>query len=446
MTRSLTSSGTLLAYAGPSTPLAMLMMQLIVYLPPFYASEIGLPLAQVGLVFFLARAWDAVIDPLVGNLSDRTRGRWGRRKPWLLIGVPALMLSTWLFAQPPAGVGLTYLFLTAFFFYVALTVVQIPYMSWGAELARDYEGRTRVGVFREGALMVGVVLATSLPLIFLAGTNPGLRDILKVFVGTLLVLLPITALVALRVVPVAPFEDTGRVGLWDSLWRLRRNGPLLRMLTGVFLFWLGGSVYNALVLFIVAHRLGQPLESFLWFVFLQFLVSIACLPFASWLGNRIGRHRALVLGGMAFFALLPCLMLVPMGAFIPALVVFLLAGAVTNFIWVMPPALIADTVDYGRLKGAGDDSALYMALYMFVHKLALAVGVGLALPLAAGLGFDQADPGSQASLRALDLVGLVLPGLIALGGAVVMWNYPITARRHALLRRWLARSAGRPSR
>lgn len=421
----------------------MLMMQLIVYLPPFYASEIGLPLAQVGLIFFLARAWDAIIDPLVGHLSDRTRSRWGRRKPWIAAGVPALMLGTWLFAQPPAGVGLPYLFVTALFFYVALTVVQIPYMSWGAELARDYEGRTRVGLFREGALMGGVVLATSLPLIFLAGTNPGLRDILKVFVGTILVLLPISALLALRFVPVAPFDDTGRAGLWTSLWQLRRNGPLLRMLAGVFLFWLGGSVYNALVLFVVAHRLGQPLESFLWFVFLQYVVSIACLPLASWLSQRVGRHRALVIGGMAFFLLLPCLLLVPPGAFVPALVIFLLAGTVTNFIWVMPPALIADTVDYGRLRGAGDDSALYMALYMFVQKFALAVGVGVALPLAAGLGFDQAEPGSPSSLRALGQVGLLLPGLIALGGALVMWNYPITAERHATLRRWLARSQRR---
>ena len=89
--RSVTS---LLAFATLSAPLSMLMLQLIVYLPPFYAAELGLDLAQVGLVFFAARAWDAIIDPLIGNLSDRTRTRWGRRKPWIVIGTPALMLLT----------------------------------------------------------------------------------------------------------------------------------------------------------------------------------------------------------------------------------------------------------------------------------------------------------------------------------------------------------------
>jgi GPH family glycoside/pentoside/hexuronide:cation symporter len=437
-----TSTGSLLAYAALNTPLQMLMMQLIVYLPPFYASEIGLPLAEVGFVFFLARAWDAVIDPWIGNLSDRTRSRFGRRKPWVAIGVPALMVGTWAFAQPPSGIGVPYLLVTAFLFYIALAAVQIPYMSWGAELSRDYAGRTRVGAFREGALMVGILLATSLPLLVL-GADPSVREILRVFVLTTMVLLPVTTLAALYFTPVAPFVDSGRHGLLAALSLLRRNRPLLRLLSGIFVFWLGGAMFNAMILFLVSHRLGLSTSSFLWFVFLQYLVSIACLPLSAALGNRIGRHRALVAGAMAFFAILPLFMLVPKGEFGPALAVFLAAGAVTNVIWLMPPALVADTVEYGMFRGIGDDSALYMALYMFVQKLALAVGVGLALPLAAALGFDLAAPGSAASLRALDWVGLILPGVVALGGAAILWNYPITAARHATLRKWLARRAAR---
>jgi Na+/melibiose symporter-like transporter len=202
-------------------------------------------------------------------------------------------------------------------------------------------------------------------------------------------------------------------------------------------------MWNAMVLFMVGGRLGLPISAFLWFVFLQYLVSIAFLPLAAWLGNRIGRHRALVLGALAFFALLPLFMLVPREAFAPALAVFLVAGTVTNFIWVMPPALISDTVEYGMFKGAGDDAALYMAMYMFVQKLALAVGVGLALPLAAWLGFDPGAPGSAASVAAIDRVGLMLPGVAGVGGAIVLWNYPITRERHATLRRWLKRRTAR---
>lgn len=443
MQRSSIRTPDLLCYAGLSAPLSMLMLQLIVYLPPFYAGEIGIPLAQVGFVFFLARAWDAVIDPFIGNLSDQTRTRWGRRKPWLAFGIPLLMISTYAFAQPPKGVGVAYLLGTAFVFYIGLAAVQIPYMSWGSELSRDYAERTRIGTFREGALMVGIVLATSMPLILLSGSNPSMRAILHIFVMTTLVLLPLTGLVALIFAPVAPFTDTGRHGFIEALSLLKRNGPLLRMLSGVLLFWLGGSMWNAMVLFMVAHRLGLPMTAFLWCVFLQYIVSILCLPLSAKLANRIGRHRALSLGGVAFFACLPLFMLVPHGQFGPTLLVFLLAGVVSNVIWVMPPALISDTVEYGMFKGAGDDAAIYMALYMFVQKLAMAIGVGLALPLAAALGLDLATPDSAASIRAIDWVGLILPGCAAIAGAIVLWNYPITRERHAVLQKWLLRRAER---
>lgn len=439
MNNTATGKVSLLAYAGPNAPLSMLMLQLIVYLPPFYAAEMGLELAQVGFVFFLARAWDALIDPIIGNLSDRTRTRFGRRKPWILVGTPILMLATYAFGQPPHDIGFGYLLVTAFCFYVALTLVQIPYMSWGAELSRSYAGRTRVGGFREGGLMVGIVLATALPLLVLHESEPTVRDILRVFVLTVIILLPIAVAIATIITPAAPFNETGKRGLLQALGLLRRNRPLLRLLSGIFVLWLGGSMFNALVLFVVDRRLELSTTDFLWFVFVQYSLSVVMLPAAVWLGNRIGRHRALIVGGIGFLGLLPLFMLVPAGEFAAAMAVFVILGLLSNLIWVMPPALVSDTIEYGMMKGAGDDSAIYMALYLFVQKFALAAGVGIALPLAAWLGFDPTARSSPDGIAALDTVALILPGIIGLFGATILFNYPITAARHAVIRKWLQR-------
>lgn len=433
------SAPSLLAYATLSAPLSMLMLQLIVYLPPFYAAEMGMDFAKVGVIFFAARAWDAVIDPLIGNLSDRTRSRWGRRKPWIVVGTPVLMVMTWMFAQPPAGVGLSYLLITAFLFYIALTTVQIPYMSWGAELSRSYQGRTRVGGYREGGLMAGIVLAVAMPLLLLGGGNPSLRDILFVFVTAVLVLLPVGALLSTFMTPVGTFVDTGRKGLVEALALLRRNGPLKRVLSGVFLLWLGGSMFNALVLFVVERKMGLTNADFLWFVFVQYILSVVLLPVAVRVGNRIGRHRALIYGGFGFLALLPLLMLVPQGNFAAGMTAFVVLGLITNFIWIMPPAIVADTVEYGMLKGAGDDSAIYMALYLFTQKIALAAGVGIALPLAAALGFDPMVESSRGAIRALSIVALILPPCVGVFGAAILYSYPIDARRHGIIRRRLER-------
>ncbi len=190
MSRDPTSTSSIVAYAGPAIPLRIMLMQLVVYIPPFYATEMGLEIAAIGAIFFFARSWDALIDPLVGNLSDRTRSRWGRRKPWMAIGTPLLIIALWAFCQPPEGVGLTYLAASAFVFYIAMTAVDIPYMAWGPELSRDYAKRTTIIGYREAGGMLGTVLATALPLFFLAGTNPSLDEILRVFVIAVSILLP----------------------------------------------------------------------------------------------------------------------------------------------------------------------------------------------------------------------------------------------------------------
>ena len=143
------TTGSLIAYSLPSAPTSMLMMMLVVYLAPFYASEMGLELAAVGGIFFLARMFDAVSDPLVGNLSDQTRSKFGKRKPWIALGTPVLMVALYFFFQPPHGVSLTYLTVVAIVFYLSITVVQIPYLSWGAELSRDYNERIRINPLPE---------------------------------------------------------------------------------------------------------------------------------------------------------------------------------------------------------------------------------------------------------------------------------------------------------
>ena len=431
----------LLSYAAPAVPLAMLIMQIIVYIPPLYAIEAGVSIAAVGGIFFIVRGIDAFVDIWVGNRSDRTRSAWGRRKPWMAAGVPLLVLMTWVLCVPPQGVSTTYLLVAALAFYVCLTLVQIPYLSWGAELSRDYAQRTRINGLREGGGMLGTVLATLLPLVVLVGVmgkaNPTLREIAFVFVVTVTVLLPLGAVMALRNTPQGHFVDTGRQSLLQALRGLRQNKLLARLLVGVLLIWLGGSVFNALVIFIVQHTLKLQNNAMLFFVFTQYAVGLLCLPLILKLANRIGRHRVLVLGAVAFLLPLPLFMLVQPGSMPQAIALYALLGTTTSAIWVMPPALVADAIDYGRLHGAKDDAALYMALYHFVQKLAMAGGVGIGMPLAGALGFNPGAAPTPEGVHGLNLVALVLPMFIALPGALMLFNYPLTREKHDEVRRQL---------
>ncbi|MCY3750195.1 MAG: MFS transporter [Gammaproteobacteria bacterium] len=437
--RSATGRTSLLAYMLPAVPLAMLGMPLIIYVPPFYAAELGLELAAVGGIFFIARAWDAVTDPLIGFFSDQTRASWGRRKPWIVIGTPLLMVTLYLFLSPPVSVSKTYLFVVALVFYIAWTTVQIPYLSWGAELSRDYAVRTRINGYRETGTMIGVILATLLPVLFLREENPALRDILWVYVAFLLVLIPLSVFTAAAVTPKTSFVESGRHGLLSTLKLLSENKPYLRLVIGIFFLWLGGSVMNASLIFTFEHILEMPRSAFLKFVLIQYVIGILCLPLWVRFGNRFGRHRALVWGGFGYLAVQPLYLLVAPGDFSQLLLVALVHGPIISVIWVMPPALVADTIEYGMMKGGSDDAAIYMAVYNFIVKVAFAGGVGIALPLLGVLGFQPAGGNDAQALQGLVFVGLFLPGIIGLAGALILYNYPINKHRHGVIRRWLAR-------
>ncbi|MCH2097665.1 MAG: MFS transporter, partial [Pseudomonadales bacterium] len=141
---------TLAAYSGITIPMAAMGMPIAVYLPRFYSEGLGLSLVTVGTIFTMARIWDVVTDPIMGMLIDRFDTRWGRRKHWIAISIPLLVLSVWMvFIPDPADVSGLYLAFWLILLYVGYTMLAISHQSWGAELARSYDDRSRLFGWRE---------------------------------------------------------------------------------------------------------------------------------------------------------------------------------------------------------------------------------------------------------------------------------------------------------
>ena len=101
---------TLALFVGPSLPIAALGLPMVVQLPPYYAGELGLDLATVGLVFFLVRLIDLPLDLLFGHFMDRTRTRLGRFRPWLIAGAVLIVIGAYMIFMAERGIGAFYLF------------------------------------------------------------------------------------------------------------------------------------------------------------------------------------------------------------------------------------------------------------------------------------------------------------------------------------------------
>ena len=145
----------LAGYALPAFALAALYLPLFTYLTPFYETERGVDLAALGLAWIAIRLFDAVSDPAIGWLSDRTPPAWGRRRVWLAVSVPVIVFATWQAFVPPADAGLGHAVLWLFILTLGWTMAQTPYAAWGAEIATGYHDRSRVTAWREAVACGG---------------------------------------------------------------------------------------------------------------------------------------------------------------------------------------------------------------------------------------------------------------------------------------------------
>lgn len=165
----------LILYSLPGLPLAIPTIPVFVILPAFYAQSVGLGLTATGATLMAARLFDMLSDPLVGWACDRFGGAIGRRKLWIACGAPVAALSLLMLFTPPAMAGAAYLLGWSALLYLGWTIIQIPYLAWGAELSSSYHERSRITGLREAFGLLGILLAGALPL--LAGNGGQARDL-----------------------------------------------------------------------------------------------------------------------------------------------------------------------------------------------------------------------------------------------------------------------------
>ena len=430
--------GLLLAYALPGLPLAALLLPLYVTLPTFYAEDLGLGLATTGLTLLAARLWDVITDPLIGTFSDRLQSRFGRRRPWLLAGLPLVLLSVTSLFMPAAQMSWVEFLGWAMALYLGTTMILLPYTAWGAELSTAYHERSRVAAWRESMVVFGTLLAAGLPAV-LAGDR---RASLEAIGWGLCVLLPLSVAVAVALVPERPASPRNRLP-WRRGWQaIRRNGPFRRLIAAYFLNGVANGLPATLFLLFVEHVLERPGWSGV-LLLVYFACGIAAIPVWLRLSRRYGKHRVWIgamLWASAVFLFVP---LLGPGDHHWFLLICVLTGASLAADLVLPPAMQADVIDLDTLRSGQRRAGLYFALWGVATKLALALGVGLAFPLLELSGFQTGDAGNSGfALFSLAALYSLLPAAFKLAAVGLFVGYPITAERQARIGRLVAARHG----
>ena len=448
-------------YGAVSAPLAVVGLPLAVYIPPMYG-EMGLDLALMGAVLLFARLSDVVTDPIIGLLSDKTRSRFGRRKPWLVLGAPAMMVSTYLLFVPPETPGMGYFTLCIVAIYLAATILDIPYSAWGAELSGNYNERSRITAFREQFALGGFLLAVSIPMALSHFGQDDVRAAMSLSGAAICLSLPLVLGAAAWFVPepAAPRVRTQTLGAREYRKGLRlmlRNGPFVRVVIGFTGSVIGASMDSGLSFFFAKHVLGAE-SSYAFALFLMMIAGVACLPLWRRLSARIGKHKALIAAivwyaGWAF--LMPLLYFVPEWSAEGFVFLQMAKGVSAGAFPALTTSMAADVVDIDAARSGEQRTGLYFSVWGVVKKATVAFAASAGLFAVDLFGFDatanpalagQAGGNDFTALVALTLFYSVVPSCFQLCTLPFLWTYPLTEERQTRIRGLLERKAARLAR
>ena len=409
----------MVAYGALGFPLAFAALPLYVHVPQLYADSVGLPLALVGAVLLLTRFADALIDPLLGQWSDRL----GNRRRLIALALPALALGLAALLAPPANGGtggLVWLVLTLALTFIGFSLATINYHAWGAEIGETPQERVRVTAAREIFALGGVVVAAALPSLLASDAATALQYLGWIFV-------PILAVAALAtfagappsVVPAGPAQQ----GLpLRAVFDDPRFGRLLVVLAAG---GIASAIPATLVLFFIADVLQLPEWQGLFLV-IYFVCGGLALPGWVALARRHGKVRAWMASMVLAICSFVWAFLLDAGDGIAFALICAASGAALGAELALPPALLADLLADGRRAGRKAAGAgAYFGVWNFVTKFNLALAAGIALPLVAlgGYKVGAGDTASAQGLVALAAIYALLPAAIKIISLLLLWRW-----------------------
>ena len=406
----------------------------------FYTDVLGLEPGPVAAIVFGVRLFSSLSDLIAGRLVDLTRTRWGRFHPWLLGATPPMLLTgVALFTVPTFGgdQSLQYLYVLIVYLMHAFcfSLVVIPYSSLAGAMTTDVRERARLGVWRNLAPVVVLVVVTVLvaPLFTALAGQP--REIERLVV-TVAVLGSVVGY-GLFVLCVLNAPERHRVydpppTIAETMRSLPANRPLVILCASQLVLQTGLFTMLAVQAYYATYVLGDS-GSLVWIIGATSAATVVTLPVLPRLAARWGKKRTFIgstLGGAAISLWISAMPAVP----VVVVASFFALGIAQNLVTAVMWPFVSDVADYGEWRSGNRSDGGTVAVFFFFRRWSQAAAAGLAgwgLALGGFVVGGGAQPES-AVVAIRWLVGAV-PAALALGGALLFMLYPLDERRHAAI-------------
>ena len=427
----------LMAYGGLAIPLAALGLPLVVYLPPFYAGPVGLGVGTVGIIFMIARFWDIFTDPIMGMIVDRYPSRWGKRKHWIAIGVPVLLIASWYIFFPGDNQPPIYLGFWLFILYLAFTFVGLTQQAWGVDISKSYNDRSKVYGWREMGSIFGMMSVLALPAI-LESSGANFTEMVGGMGYFFIFALPITALFGLLIIPDdKKSEGTSFPKISDIPLLLKGNRPLQRTLGIEFLCSSASSISGATYIYLARYvfDIGDISSRI---VFLYFLAGLLIMPLWMKLSYFIGKSKTLLVSTLLCSFTLSAYIFIDTIDALPILIVLtILYGIGYGAPFTLTRALMADIVDADELRSKNKRPGLFYSILTTFSKIGAAIAVGAVYSYLDWSGFKPGEVASDEVKGIILFVFAVLPMFLYFCASLLCIGYELTSEKHEKIQKEL---------